>query len=74
MGYFEESKACQLFDLVKKEIITKCNMIFDKNTFGLGLLKSPSGPSYSDLFSIVEDTKSTIAQITTSTSSLTFVP
>ena len=74
MGYSEESKSYWLFDLVKKQIIIRRNVIFDEKTFGLGLLKSPSSPSYSDPFDIVEDTKSTIPPISTSISLSIFVP
>ena len=50
MVYFEESRACRLFDLVKQQIIIKKNMIFDENNLGFGLLKSSSIFSYNDPF------------------------
>ena len=60
MGYSEESKSYGLFDIFKKQIIIKCNVIFDDNTSSIGFFKSSSSSSYSDPFGIVEDTRSTI--------------
>ena len=74
MGYSKESKSYQLFDPVKQHIIIQHNVLFDENTFGLDLLKTPFGPSYIDPFGIVEDIISTVPPMTTSISLLTSVP
>ena len=46
---------------------------FDEKDSSLSLLKSPSGPSYSDSFGIIEDTGSTIPPICIWTSSMTSI-
>ena len=40
MGYSKESKAYQLFDPIKQQIIIRINVIFDMNNFDIGLLNS----------------------------------
>ena len=60
MGYSKELKAYGILDLVKQQIIIRYTVIFDDKNFGIGLLKSSSGSSYSYPFGIVEYTRSTI--------------
>ena len=74
MGYSEESKSYGLFDPVKQQIIIRHNVIFDEKNYGLGLLKSPSSPSYIDPFGIVKDIKFTVPPICISTSSTISTP
>lgn len=74
MGYFEESKAYRLFDLVKQQIIIMKNVIFDENTSGIRFLNSSFGSSYNDRFGIVEDKGSTVPFMCISSSLLTYVP
>ena len=67
MSYYEDSRAYQLFYPVKKHIIIRRNVIFDEKSWRLGLLTS-LGPSYSDLFDIIDIFKLSISLVSISTS------
>ena len=57
MGYSKESKAYQLFDPVKQQIIIRRNVIFDGKSSCLKLLNSSSGLLNSDPFDIFLDSR-----------------
>jgi hypothetical protein len=49
-------------------------VIFDEKNCELDVLKYPSGPLYNDPFGIIEDIRSTIPPMNTSTSLSTSIP
>ena len=74
MGYSKESKAYQLFDPTKQQIITNRNVIFDEKYSGIKLLTSSSGLLHSDPFDIFSNNGLIVPLLSVSTSQLTSLP
>jgi len=74
MGYSEESKAYQLFKLVKQHIILRRNVWFDEKSSSIKLLNSSSGLLQDDHFDVASESSYPVPFLSPSTGQSNYVP